>query len=271
MKTWKHQPEDKRLAMYIDCYWLLIKEEGDESCAFPKLIANPSANLILTPEHQHHQYRQNDEPFEIKGSHLILAATGCSSLDHSEPFSIIGVKFHPGAIYSLFPQLEQAPDSIIPVSERLFSSLKIPTNWPDNDDQEAVSKMLDSLMMPLVINAREDRHTLLTRDIISRLSTTPLSRLKQELPHSSRTLERSFVRVTGLTLKQYEAIVRLHQLIEFLYKHPSDNPDWADIAIRFGFCDQPHLIRQLKKNIGLTPLGYLNLRNLAIDAYGDFK
>ena len=91
------------------------------------------------------------------------------------------------------------------------------------------------------------------------------------MPYSSRTLERAFLNVTGLTLKQYEATIRLHKLIEYIYKHPPDKPDWADIAVQFGFCDQPHLIRQLKKNIGLTPLRYLDLRNLTIDAYGDFQ
>ncbi len=54
------------------------------------------------------------------------------------------------------------------------------------------------------------------------------------------------------------------------WKHPNKS-DWAEIASRFGFSDQPHLIRQMKQVIGVTPSGYLNARDLVIDAYGDFE
>ncbi|MGP1782604.1 AraC family transcriptional regulator, partial [Shewanella frigidimarina] len=55
-----------------------------------------------------------------------------------------------------------------------------------------------------------------------------------------------------------------------LYQHPL-NPDWAALADQYGFSDQPHLIRQMKKILGVTPAGYISARDLVIDIYGDFE
>ena len=40
------------------------------------------------------------------------------------------------------------------------------------------------------------------------------------------------------------------------------------MAYQFGFSDQPHLIRYLKKQIGLAPKAYANERGFTIDVYG---
>ncbi|ELR66288.1 Transcriptional regulator, AraC family [Photobacterium marinum] len=79
------------------------------------------------------------------------------------------------------------------------------------------------------------------------------------------------MKVTGLTIKQHEMMKRLDLLFTYLYKHADKTLNWVDIALKFGFSDQPHLIRELKKHIGATPGSYLNTRNLIIDIYGDFE
>ncbi|MGF1755689.1 helix-turn-helix domain-containing protein, partial [Vibrio makurazakiensis] len=44
--------------------------------------------------------------------------------------------------------------------------------------------------------------------------------------------------------------------------------DWASVALQFGFSDQPHLVRYLKSQLGLTPNTYAKERGLTIDVYG---
>jgi len=43
---------------------------------------------------------------------------------------------------------------------------------------------------------------------------------------------------------------------------------FVPMANQFGFSDQPHLIRTLKKQIGITPKAYSKERGLTINAYG---
>ena len=61
---------------------------------------------------------------------------------------------------------------------------------------------------------------------------------------------------------------KLETMLEYLYQRGSDEIDWVEIAFQFGFSDQPHLIRYLKKQIGLTPKSYEKERGLTIDVYG---
>ncbi|MDF5637882.1 helix-turn-helix domain-containing protein, partial [Vibrio parahaemolyticus] len=86
---------------------------------------------------------------------------------------------------------------------------------------------------------------------------------------SRRTLERSFKQVVGLSVKQYQQMARLEQMILTLYKQEAI--DWASFSQQFGFSDQSHLIRTLKQQLRKTPSKYLKKRDLTIDIYGDFE
>ena len=64
---------------------------------------------------------------------------------------------------------------------------------------------------------------------------------------------------------------RLEAMLDYLHKLDNKNIAWVDIALKFGFSDQPHLVRYLKRSIGNTPGEYARQRDLAIDAYGNFE
>jgi AraC-like DNA-binding protein len=109
------------------------------------------------------------------------------------------------------------------------------------------------------------------RRAVQRLTDTPIAKLGESLNCSQRTVERSFLRVTKLTLKQYKSMIRLEEILNYLYSLESESIHWADIANEFNFSDQPHLIRYLKNAISLTPGEYVRQRDLTIDVYGDFE
>ncbi|CAA0104422.1 Uncharacterised protein [BD1-7 clade bacterium] len=66
-------------------------------------------------------------------------------------------------------------------------------------------------------------------------------------------------------------MIRMDKLILAIYQEHPDKIDWSSFASRFGFSDQSHMIRQLKKAIGTTPKGYLLKRHLLIDLFADFE
>ncbi len=100
---------------------------------------------------------------------------------------------------------------------------------------------------------------------------THICNIGSALHCSQRTIERSFMKVTGFTLKQCHSMNRLEAILEYLYQLDSLKINWVDIATNFNFSDQPHLIRYLKSLIGLTPGEYSRKRDFTIDVYGDFK
>ena len=275
MKSWKLPPLDQQLSNYIECYWYLEKDELDTYLHFPRLIPNPLTHLIITPPLQQHKYTIGNACFSAEGRHLIMPSTQFMELDHSHPITILGVVFRPGAVYSCFQGIEKlhndALGNIVDVLPCLAGQSFKPllTEAPKNGSH--LVKKLDQLFMPMLDNIHEDRPAALVRQALQLLGRISITDIESQMSCSLRTLERAFQRVTGLTMKQYEAMVRLDKLIRYLYQHRDKAQNWADLALHFGFSDQPHLIRELKKTIGITPAKYASQRNLTIDAYGGFE
>lgn len=66
---------------------------------------------------------------------------------------------------------------------------------------------------------------------------------------SPRTVQRRFLRATGLTRGTFEQIERARQAATLLQK----GTPIADTTFQAGYADQPHLTRSLKRFIGFTP------------------
>lgn len=277
MINWLQSPKSPVVAQFIDCYWLIEKTPDAQTHQFPILNPDPSAHLILSPSEQAYHYTIEQQIDQGVGCHLLLPHHKAIELDHSKPFVHLGIKFHVGALYSL-----ALPDCPHPSLDRV-SPVKLAglLNNPNVDatlliklaqtDVEACCQQLDDLLLPWISTGKTDRHSELTRKVLSVLGSTPIAELGDKLFCSQRTLERSFNKVTGLTLKQCQSMNKLEAMLEYLYKRNLDDIDWMDVAFQFGFSDQPHLIRYLKKTIGLTPNTYAKQGGLTIDVYGGVR
>ncbi|MDE1236628.1 AraC family transcriptional regulator [Vibrio aestuarianus] len=279
MLHWLLSPKAPTVAKYVQCYWLIEKQPNAESYPFPKLNPDPCAHLIISPKNQRYRYDFNSAASIGLGSHWLYPHQQTVALDHTNPFVHLGIKFHTGVLYSL-PQfskqvalLEQSMllDQVEEVAsgDRLYNLLDLDEliTLAQSDPNNCVDQ-LDTKLTPWLKLCSEDKHSELTRQALKHLDNTPISDLGERLFCSQRTLERSFQRVTGMTLKQCQSMNRLEVMLEYIYQRDSDALDWVDIAFRFGFSDQPHLIRYLKKQLGLTPKTYEKERGLTIDVYG---
>ncbi|EGR2040841.1 TPA: helix-turn-helix domain-containing protein [Vibrio cholerae] len=274
MINWIKPPKKSEVAKYIEYYWLIEKHPNAKSLDYPKLNPDPSAHLIISPPEQNYHYDMNPGSSVGKGSHWLFPHHRTLKLDHSKPFVYLGVKFHVGALYSLniFTGLHTQLNSVDEVKlAKLFTKfsedeLQLIEQARNNPD--LCCDTLDRLFLSVALNSHEDQHSQITRKALQMLNTEPISALGKQLFCSQRTLERSFKRVTGLTLKQCQSMNKLEAMLEYLNKHHSNDIDWVEIAFQFGFSDQPHLIRYLKKQIGLTPKTYEKERGLTIDVYG---
>jgi len=281
LENWKIAPKSTYVATYIDCYWLLERLQSDTGSEYPKLNPDPAAHLILAGSQQHYQYEQGAIAFAGRGSHLILPHCKTFVMDHSQSFLVVGVKFHVGALYSLnFPANQRMLDQVNSIDvQRLFNVEKFNETdllnsavaQADLSQAELTRDALDELLTPFVLDCYEDKHSRLMQGVLAIVSNTAISKIGAELGCSQRTVERSFSRVTGFTLKQFQSMDRLEVMLNYLHTLADNHINWSDVAARFGFSDQPHLIRYLKSNIGNTPGEYVKRRDLAIDAYGDFE
>lgn len=277
MKNWKIEPQTSIVAKYIDCYWFLKKVHGDVTHGFPKLNPDPAVHLILSQQQQSYAYSLKSGTATGRGNHMILPHCKTIIMDHRQPFLIFGIKFKVGAFYSLqFPTSQPLLDDVVPADFKKLFQLSIFNQevlvGKTPGKREACRDYCDTLLLPFLSRVYEERHSELVRRVLILLAAeSPLSELGNNLDCSQRTVERSFARVSGFTLKQYHSMERLEILLEHVHKLNSKEIDWADTAFQFGFSDQPHLIRYLKSSLGTTPGKYATERDLAIDSYGNFE
>ncbi|MFH0289612.1 helix-turn-helix domain-containing protein [Vibrio owensii] len=286
MIAWKQSlPEYEWLIHQI---WYLEVPEGEVIDPKPHLIPNPRAHLLFTPPEQGYSYDTRDIKLAGKGCHLLTANEHLLLLEDRAPIKRIGITFRPEGLYaieSLFSdasqvtainqcewfdwlntafderfqqglwqlELQDSPQCLLDYIKRHLDALDIAPcrTKPFLASQKAVS----------VMDAQALRSPELAMDI---------DEIAKQCACSRRTLERGFKQVVGLSVKQYQQMVRLEQMILTLYKQ-QEAIDWASFSQQFGFSDQSHLIRTLKQQLRKTPSKYLKKRDLTIDIYGDFE
>jgi AraC-like DNA-binding protein len=109
------------------------------------------------------------------------------------------------------------------------------------------------------------RHTPPTRAVShaltmirTRSSEARITRLAGEIGISHKHLLREFDRCVGLRPKAFARICAFQRVIQWVgWKREID---WADAAVRCGYYDQAHLIREFRSFSGLTPGSYLARR-----------
>ncbi|MDC1256010.1 helix-turn-helix domain-containing protein [bacterium] len=272
MIRWLVQPKTLEVLKYVECYWYLEKSAG--GIEHPKLNPDPSAHLIISSQNQAYQYVIKDEVYKGKGSHWLYPYSHTIKLDHAKSFACIGIKFKVGALYSLndIPFTKALLNTVNTINLESFKTadhncedelLATAKRSPDK-----CIKILDTMLHSLLVNCYEDKHSEMTSKILPLLTDAPINKLGDMLFCSQRTLERSFLKVTGFTLKQCQSMNKLEAILEYLHQRKQCDIDWVDIAYQFGFSDQPHLIRYLKQHINLTPQNYTEQRGFTIDVYG---
>lgn len=105
----------------------------------------------------------------------------------------------------------------------------------------------------------DDATDLLYNKIVERGANTLLKDIIQESSVCQRTLERSFIKRTGVTPKMLMRIVRINHL----WKKINEDKviDYQDLVFEGNFFDQAHFIKDFKSIIGETPNFFFN-RNL---------
>ena len=73
-----------------------------------------------------------------------------------------------------------------------------------------------------------------------------------------RTLRRRFAAHVGLSPKRFARVQRLQRVVRDLDGRSS--VDWAEVAARHGYADQPHLVEEFGQLVGVTPTEYLRSR-----------
>lgn len=87
-----------------------------------------------------------------------------------------------------------------------------------------------------------------------------LDNIRQQTKYSYSTIERRFKSETGINPKHFFTLRRFKSALTQLIA--TRNTDWMDYVSDFGYFDQSHFIKEIKRFSGLTPSQVLAEKNL---------
>lgn len=94
-------------------------------------------------------------------------------------------------------------------------------------------------------------HAALERIRRSRSSVLGLAELGRKVGASERHLRRAVRRETGVSPKRLQRVERMNGAVTT--SDLLERPDWSRIAVEHGYCDQAHLIREVRALAGRSP------------------
>lgn len=103
----------------------------------------------------------------------------------------------------------------------------------------------------LASTAPEDAASRLARVIRRGGASAPVPELARRADLSTRQLQRRFVEQVGLAPKLYARTVRFDALMDARMRNPTET--WTQLAQRFGYFDQAHLLRDAHEFAGVAP------------------
>jgi AraC-like DNA-binding protein len=117
-------------------------------------------------------------------------------------------------------------------------------------------------------NVRDWRRCARAVDALQTDPMRPIAAIADELDITHAHLDREFTRLVGLTPRSLARIQRLRGLLASI--DITARVNWTDVAVRWGWFDQSHFIRDFKRHTGVTPSVYLRAARTAaaVGQYG---
>ena len=181
------------------------------------------------------------------------------------PADVIGIRFRTEAARSVLGfSAESATGRVEPLGGtlgRLAGALKDATTQRRKDatTPRRNEEMVEALSAVLMRFARGEPSAMVREAIraLARPGGLPLRQLAGNLGVTLRTLERRVTEATGLGPKPLQRVLRFRNALRLLEQTPRGR--WSGAAIRAGYYDQAHLIREFRAFAGMPPTTYFEV------------
>ncbi len=237
----RHLPSPD-LAFFVEWYWIIHWDLRGEEPHTQDVLSYPSINLAV----------------EEGQSGIFGVPTGKFTRTLVNKGRVIAAKFRPGAFYPFVQSpASQFTDKTTPLSvvfgsagDRLVADILA----AEYDDQ-MIAHM--ELFLCDRLPARDENVVIVNQIIdciIADRSITRVDDLVRHLNLNKRTLQRLFNQYVGVSPKWVIQRFRLQEAAEQLAAEKNSN--CTEIALKLGYFDQAHFIKDFKMIVGVSPTEY---------------
>lgn len=235
----------KHLQSYVACYWTLDYTASNSNKSH-RIVPDGCIDIII----------DFTSASLTKGAFIAGLMTEYKVINLSEKQSSFGIRFYLDAIHHFSPY---------PSSEFIGNHVLLEDIWgheailfmekvmASNDISEIIAKVEAKLISILRKNDNETDNLLHTGILymFAHQGMISIRSLSEQLSYSERHIRRTFQKEYGVSPKELLNIIRFQNLLREIHHHPKSN--LTDIAIKYGYYDQSHFIKNFKQLYGIAP------------------
>ncbi|MEM9075776.1 MAG: helix-turn-helix domain-containing protein [Bacteroidota bacterium] len=254
-----YQPQLPETKKHIDHYWILNAKDlytldGTQMFAYPGIT--PDMIIVLEG---HYSLTYSGKKLMSDRSLLFSFIHDKVHIDFSALKSCIVVKFKSRALSSLKPFIRDSVEVIMKNSmafaEDVFGiQMQRLNDYLKTCAPELIVSELDHWFAQRYRREDEGFMVEMSQEVSHDCN---LSTIMDATGYSYSTLERYFKKETGLTPKKFQTLQRFKKVLREL--STTKNQDWQHYVLEYGYYDQSHFIKEMKRFTGHTPSELLGI------------
>jgi AraC-like DNA-binding protein len=236
-------PPSPELVGIVQHFWIVRWDLRGQEPRMPETLPHPNVHLVLEPGRT-----------RIQGVH-----TGRFTRLLQGEGGVFGIKFRPGGFRPFFGRpVSQLRDRSAAICD-VFGPQAAPLEseiFAHSDDAAMVAvaeRFLTTRLPPP--DPSVERVGEIVDSIAADRAITTVEQVMERWQLSKRMLQRLFNEYVGVGPKWVICRYRLHEAIERLAGDAP--PDWTQLALKLGYFDQAHFIRDFKALVGRPPAAYV--------------
>lgn len=236
----------------IDKIWILENGEKDTELVIPP---HPYNSLIIPFHKAAYRYENtNINTPQVEG--ISLKSTSVLYPAHTK---LVGVRFY---AYGLYPFVPVNAKKIMSQTVALAPKYKLPSFYASESDAVIVEKI--ETMLYLLYSEERNAEIQPVEAFYKKFrwhdESASIEEFCREQNTNYTTLNRYFTKVTGLSPKKFERLVKFRKSLCALI---DSDENLTSIGLDAGYFDQAHFIREFKLFVNYTPSHYQDLVKLA--------
>jgi AraC-like DNA-binding protein len=198
-----------------------------------------------------------ETPFQNQPrSFLYGQLTHFHDITPANKIGVLIVVFQPYGAYSLLGiPAHELTDLIIPLQD-IWGTSNVEDTILNAHNNAIRINLIEALVLKQQQPSQDNLIKQTIREIYSSHGLSTVAELCKLTHTTERNLERKFREQIGISPKNFSSTIRLQYFLKLL--RTQSNKTLTTLAYESGYYDQAHLIREFKKQSGITPKNYLS-------------